>query len=903
MITIPCIALALLFSAHTLCGQEAPRSKSDKLFNNMGYGKYIEVQNKNASRDYNQETLEKLGMSYRKTGDVQNAAWVYEELNSRSPENLNYMLYYAQALQGLGNYAKARRHYLAYHEGAKAQTENYKNEGLRAAEACERVQQFRANAEISLRNEEQINGAQLDFSPAFYGRDIVFVSTQKQALGRGKDKWINDNFMDLYLAKRDASGELREPKLFDASLNTRYHEGPLVFSSDLQEVYFTRNNYLRGRRGKSSERITKLKIYRATKYQGRWQNIEALPFTSDELSSCHPALSADGQVLVFAQSSSSDNMDLYVSYKRGTNWTKPEPLGEHINSSGNELFPFLHEDGTLFFASTGHQGLGGLDIFMCSLLSQENGELRWSEPVNIGAPFNTSSDDFGLILDRNKKQGYLSSNREGGMGGDDIYSFKIASGEALSSVVPRSARPLTLCVYDALSNKRIEGASLSISSGAERSEASRRPAGQLVLNLEPLEQGSDKYLVQLANSPEQKQGNFRSKTERFRSDEKGTVPYALVPNMVYVLEVQKPGYEFVRMNISLDLDFDEDEYCIPLYLQGQDPRNPDNLAQSSAYILDKDGKPLLDAQGQPLPNSSLPSSPPQFWLDEEGKPKKDKNGNPIPSTYPPSIGDPQEALGKPSDRPLLSAYVFNKDYDRPLEGVEVRVLDRCTGEERVFLTGPNGIVNYPAECGCDYVFRTKKDNFSPLSKVLVLSDTANCKQLKPLPLALKLGRELGAPPRGRLGDTDFATALNEGDIIELRNIFYDYNQSYIRPDAAEDLEHILRLMQAFPSMQIELSSHTDSRGTLEYNDALSTRRAQAAKAYLCQKGIAPERIIARGYGERRLRNGCDDMSPCTEFEHQRNRRTEVFVLRFDKSASFELRYEDNKPRVIDPKRN
>ena len=859
--------------------QEKLDARSEKLFNNLGYGQYIERESQRPYENHNLKVLERLGTSYRKTGDAAGAAQVYASLLEMEPRNPDYQLYYAQALQGQAQYLQARTHYLKYHELKQAASDpNYQGQGLKWAKACERIYAFRSETPVLLQNQTEINGPKLDFSPSFYGNQLLFVSTRASRQTARTDAWLNDNFMDLYLAEMDREGNLLRVKNFDLKLNSRYHEGPSTFTSDLQRIYFTRNNYLQGKRGKSQERVTMLKIYTAQKVNGKWTNIQSLPFNGENFNTCHPTLSADGRVMVFARSSEKHQgaMDLYFSRLKGNFWTQPQRLPDNINTSGNELFPFLANDGTLFFASNGHVGLGGLDIFMCSIKNQDGPVWEWEDPINLGAPFNSESDDFGLILHRNRQFGYLSSNRQGGLGGDDIYKFEFEAGKDLNTALAAAPNLLNFIVYDPLTGQNLPQADLRITPlGPNGSPLSPNGTG-VQLRLKPLKEGSSDYVLQVqpeGNNPNA--GPNSGPTEQFTTDPQGRVVFPVKPKQPYRVRVEKPGYEPYDVELP-PFDPEQEEFRIPLYPPGQGPKKQPDLAQ----------------QG---------SGPKQPLLDENGKPILDQQGQPVYTQYPNQIGDPQKALNQPSDRPLVSAYIYNKDYNRPLPNVAVKLINRCTGETIELSTGPNGVINYPTECGCDYIVRASKANFADLNEVIILSDTTQCKSLKPLRLAMQPGPELAQNDLNLGGNK--LSGLKAGDVIELKNIFYDYDQHFIRSDAAEDLEGLLALMRAFPSMEIELSSHTDSRGTHEYNDGLSSRRAQAAKAYLTERGIAPQRIIARGYGERRLRNECSDGAPCSEYEHQRNRRTEVFILRFDQRDNIKVRYQDNTPRIVGPKRN
>jgi outer membrane protein OmpA-like peptidoglycan-associated protein len=217
----------------------------------------------------------------------------------------------------------------------------------------------------------------------------------------------------------------------------------------------------------------------------------------------------------------------------------------------------------------------------------------------------------------------------------------------------------------------------------------------------------------------------------------------------------------------------------------------------------------------------------------------------------------------------------------------------------VYNIDETGRFAFSLDCGCDYVLKARKDRFIGANKVLSLIKPEDCK-----PTVTEL---LMTPGFDRLGEPisiagrTITETLKEGDVLELRNIFYDFDKYDIREEASKDLDRLAALMQQFPSMKIELSSHTDSRGTNEYNNTLSTNRAKSAKAYLVKKGIAEDRVVAIGYGEQRLRNKCTDGSNCSEYEHQRNRRTEVLLTAFDQAEYIKVYYEKNEPTVVDPK--
>src|SRR5690606_31298222 len=232
--------------------------------------------------------------------------------------------------------------------------------------------------------------------------------------------WNAHDFLDLYKVNVDEASQNRAVKI-SGEVNSRLHESSLVVTKDSTTMYFTRNNFL-DRRKEDKDGIIRLKIYKAENVDGIWTNIEELPFNSDSYSVAHPMLSPDGKKLYFATDmpGSLGKSDLFVTDIIGDGTYGPIlNLGKNINTMGRENFPFITDDGILYFSSNGHQGLGGLDVFATKITFND-----YNQPVvNVGRPINGPEDDFSFIFDPVGKTGYFASNREGGIGDDDIYKF------------------------------------------------------------------------------------------------------------------------------------------------------------------------------------------------------------------------------------------------------------------------------------------------------------------------------------------------------------------------------------------------------------------------------------------------------------------------------------------------
>ncbi|OJJ22283.1 hypothetical protein BKI52_06260 [marine bacterium AO1-C] len=389
------------------------------------------------------EAQEKLAHSYRKVNDSKNAEkWYGVVVNHPSTKPVN-KLFYAQALAMNGRYEQSRKWYKVY-----AQEVGHDERGHVFEKTYQNLAQFYEDASKYEVRLAPFNSKQADFSPMFYRQGIVFCSSRepedkKKQSKKNKFNWNGNRFLDLYYTR----GGVTSPEPFHKDINSRYHEGPVAFYNGENSVVFTRNNYYNGKFKKSKEGINKLKLYLATIVSDKFAEIVEFPYNDDEYSVGHPTLSSDGNTLYFVSDmpGSLGGTDIFKSTLKAGQWGPPQNLGPDINTKGNEMFPFLDADNNLYFASNGHAGLGGLDIFLARNI---NG--KFAPPENLGAPVNSSQDDFGFIIDTDKNEGYFSSNREGGVGDDDIYFFKLHPCKIAAVVV------------DSLTNRLIEGAQIEI---------------------------------------------------------------------------------------------------------------------------------------------------------------------------------------------------------------------------------------------------------------------------------------------------------------------------------------------------------------------------------------------------------------------------------------------------------
>lgn len=443
------LVLVFFISASTLTfGQSGAFQGAQRAFSKFNFQRAADILKKVVDKDpSNVAAKEKLADSYRLLNRTEDAEYWYGQLAQAPNPKPIHLYYYAQYLKSNGKYDDARTYYDAYFKlipGDFSGADNAMNSALYSS-----LSQDNPAYNVSLLN---INSKGFDFSPVYYRDGIVFVSNRGAAgVVKRTDEWTQGRFLDLFYAKKNDDGTLSNVvKLKGEQPNRKYHEGSCTFSQDFNEIYFTRNAYVKCKTQKSADKTVKLKIFHAeyNSLKKSWVNLSELPFDNKEYSVAHPSLSKDGNSLFFISEmpGGEGETDLYVSYKQGNTWGAPVNLGKGVNTPGREMFPFIGDDGCLYFASDGRMGLGGLDIYKASLANNV-----WGNVVNLGAPVNSNKDDFGYIMAADGKSGYMNSNRAGTNGEDDLYYFTREPEQCLEGVV-----------LDAKTNQKIQGVKVEV---------------------------------------------------------------------------------------------------------------------------------------------------------------------------------------------------------------------------------------------------------------------------------------------------------------------------------------------------------------------------------------------------------------------------------------------------------
>jgi outer membrane protein OmpA-like peptidoglycan-associated protein/tetratricopeptide (TPR) repeat protein len=469
LFTVSLIGAFTLNNAIAQSKKEADLTRATANFKSLQYAAAIKELSHILSADtVNVKAQEMIAYSYKMIKNYEEAMYWYERLVKQSLVKPEWVLYYAEALANNQKYERSEVLYRKYYTLIPTD----KRAAAFATSNLNGLNKNLGNWTVGFTN---LNSQGSDYSPAFYNDGLLFTSNRaNRNFSRRIFQWDNTPFSNLYTIptlkeikvidpdslmsiargkssknykvndddtaptsndtktianynnslERDTMAVLLKNSLnislLKGALNSKLHDGSAAVFPD-GSIIFTRNNYYKGTAQASKDGVNKLKMYTVSGHN--LSNITEFPYNSEEYSTGHPALNVDGTMLIFASDRPGGygGSDLYYCVRSGNGeWTRPINLGKKINTEGNELFPYLDKNQYLFFASTGHVGLGGLDVFEVQLKEMKPvGEVK-----NMGRPINTSKDDFGLIRAADGNSGYLSSNRRGN---DDIYSFRKSS--------------------------------------------------------------------------------------------------------------------------------------------------------------------------------------------------------------------------------------------------------------------------------------------------------------------------------------------------------------------------------------------------------------------------------------------------------------------------------------------
>jgi outer membrane protein OmpA-like peptidoglycan-associated protein/tetratricopeptide (TPR) repeat protein len=845
------IFIFLILSAFESISQFDLKKKADEEFDKMRYMNAIDLYDQYLAHHTSDRTVQfKLASSYQKIGNTVEAENALRALIGMTQPSTTTTLFFAQVLAENKKYEESASWYAKY---KALQSSDSRGSGFN--DAYKSLAKFYMDSSSYKLFSLNLNSPQSDFSPAYYDKGIVFCSGRQKEQGvRSVFGWNNSAFLNLYYVdtvylKRKienandrrvaslkhniyydetqvtsndtqtvgyysetfsadpafkvlAEGTVKE---FSHQLNSKYHEGPVVFAKDGKTIYFTRNNFYQGKYNESNEGVNKLILLKATKQKnGEWGKVVGLPFNNPNYSVGHPALSANDSVLYFSSDKPSGfgGSDMYQSVmnKKGV-WGQPENMGADINTEGNERFPFVDAQGNFYFSSDGHSGLGGLDVFKTNL--------KEKRVVNVGAPINSSVDDFGFIINETGTSGYFSSNRKRSGSDDDIFYFTYKP--SLTESV----------VMDKRTGKSIDGAMLELVdlTTGNASSQSISAAGSYQLSTTPCHE----YRLTTRKL------GYPDVTKQFKS------ACSAVDRQVIKVEMAQYALDgsVLDINTRQPLSFAKINF-----VDVTDGNKQDTVSTKA------DGKFYFQV---------IPCHEYKITTTKNGYPtKEDRINVPCSSEADPSV----RILFGVLKKGCVELFVVNEKTKVGVDSVIVLLLDKNGNEFLRSTTDKNGkaiVCDLPKD-GMK-VTALKRSYFTINTAV----EASEYKQGDP-----KVIIEL--PP------------LLSGITFELEGILYDLGKFNIRTDAAKVLDMVVKVMNENPTLEIELSAHTDARGSDPSNLSLSDSRAKAAAAYVISKGIDVKRVTGKGFGESQLKNKCTNGIKCSEKEH-RGEDCEVLICK------------------------
>lgn len=403
------ILFVLFFSAITGLSAQNPYLKNaDRLFNNYAYYEASVIYLSWLQQQYDYNANYQLAECYRMMNDLKQAEFWYDILVMQPVEDPQLYFRYAEVLRSNGKYALAKDNYLKYAV--------YDEEGYYFAGMCDWALTNLHNRSAYLIDTLSINTKGSEIASTFFKKGIIYSSNGNGNKNEAYYQWTGMPFYDLYFAEIE-QGRVNKKSPVEGFVNSKAHDSAPCYDPVSKTLYFTRNSFYHNRSKQAKDGEIKLQLFYSDYADGYFTVARPLDINNRSYSSGQPAISPDGSILIFASDKPGGfgGTDLYYSVKTGKDWSIPKNMGQVVNTPGNEMFPFISEDGKLYFSSNRHLGYGGMDVFVCH---RENE--HWSVPENLGIPVNSSRDDFGFIIKNGK--GFVSSNREGGKGDDDIYT-------------------------------------------------------------------------------------------------------------------------------------------------------------------------------------------------------------------------------------------------------------------------------------------------------------------------------------------------------------------------------------------------------------------------------------------------------------------------------------------------
>ncbi|MFZ5551626.1 MAG: OmpA family protein [Bacteroidota bacterium] len=731
-----------------------------------------------------------------------------------------------------------------------------------------------------------INSNWSEFSPFIFDNHLIFASDRDfDYLNWGENRWSKNKFLNVFqveiLNKQTDSVVFGKTSLFDDQLMHINHTGPLCVSPDGNEIYFTQVD-------KTKHTTNKPQLYVMKKNGTKWSEKQKLPFCVKENSFAHPALSSDGKLLFFASDkTNAGDKNIFYCTKQADGWSAPVEAGTDVNSPNDEVFPYF-ANGYLYFSSNRSGTTGGLDLYR---VKWQGDAEKTPEPENLGSGINSPADDFGLVLTKDLKKGFFSSNRDGGEGGDDIYFVNIiekvtVSKELIGKFTYRNlkgnAAGLEVVLLDSAGN-----VIMRTETDAEGNFVFRNLAPDASYTIRTLnnESGLNLQIIDREGKP----------VAYLLSDENGAFIYKLLqPELVGTFNLMEVEDTPLGKEGRVSGQFIYEK------LPGQYPEG------INVYLVDASGNIVQQTKTDKFGNFTFGKLPP----DQNYIVKTDATGEDLILL----IYNKSENVVAELRKNDSNEYVFRKlssDVGSTLFVLETDDNSKLLPKHSITLVGRfkyKNMEGYPAdmpfklldEAG-NVIQRGKTDkNGNFRLKNLPVSDSyifeleasdANFNKKLELQIFSRIGKPIAMLENDKSGrfvfrrlQAELATietlSVNDAQLLERgAMVYFEKDKWELDAGSKKSLDRVAELMKKDKKLKIEIAGHTDSRQTDLHNDWLSERRMLSVRSYIISKGIAAGRIKGNYYGEKKLVNNCTDGVECGDDLHRANRRSEIKFIR------------------------
>ena len=669
-----------------------------------------------------------------------------------------------------------------------------------------------------------INSKYAELGALFLNNNKVLFATSKKLetdkpFSKNRRKHNRELYLEIFQGQVDEKGDIKVLSSFSKDVYNKFFEFDICFTPDYKNIYFTWNNFYMVQEKNASPVKQALYLFKANIDSNfNLSNIQPVRFNSKDYSNRSPRVTPNGKHLIYSSNMKNGfgKYDLYIVdiLSNGSHST-PRNLGPNINSFETEMYPFIDENNTLYFSSYGHQENGRLNIYKSEFIDG-----AYQVPEKLPAPINSGSDDFGFVINPTDNTGFFTSNRKGGKGDVDVYAFKpkeIECNQHISGIIRNAAN-----------GKLLDNVSVNIYQNNE------------VLDT-----------LNLGNGVKYK--------------------YKLNCNESYLFVFKKDGFEDLKVELSTTdkdlIKINKDVKLAPIIcdqivlgnVYNKSTNQPLENVKVKIYNNDK----LIDSQiiqSDTEFSFSLKCNETykivaekQFFSSSE----IEFNTNDVHETE--IIQSLQ--LAPIICTQLISGVVLDKETKLPLSNSTVKIYKNNKLIDSI-KTDSNANYNYKLDCSHSYRLVASQLNYSNDITAIQTSRSMN----KELTNTFYLE-----------SNVEFVT-VREQKMIKTKPIYFDLNEARIRKDASIELDKVINILIKYPTIKLEIKSHTDSRAPDNYNMNLSDKRAKSTIRYIINSGIDPNRITGRGYGESELINKCTNGIKCSEDEHQLNRRTEFIVI-------------------------